>query len=36
MSDTSTYTPPKVWTWEQPNGGEFASINPFLVLVALN
>ena len=21
------YVPPKVWTWEQPNGGEFASIN---------
>ena len=21
------YTPPKVWTWEQPNGGEFASTN---------
>lgn len=21
------YTPPKVWTWDQPNGGEFASIN---------
>lgn len=27
MSDTSTYTPPKVWTWEQPSGGRFASIN---------
>ncbi|CTQ60191.1 MAG: glutathione-dependent disulfide-bond oxidoreductase [Roseibium album] len=27
MTDTPTYTPPKVWTWEQPNGGEFASIN---------
>lgn len=26
MSDT-TYTPPKVWAWEQANGGEFASIN---------
>ena len=26
MSDTS-YTPPKVWTWEQENGGQFASIN---------
>lgn len=25
MADT--YTPPKVWTWDQPNGGEFASIN---------
>lgn len=22
-----TYTPPKVWTWEQPNGGQFASTN---------
>ena len=21
------YVPPKVWKWEQPNGGEFASIN---------
>ncbi len=31
MSDTSTppsdYTPPRIWTWEQPNGGQFASIN---------
>lgn len=26
MSDT-TYTPPKVWTWEQESGGKFASIN---------
>jgi len=26
MSDT-TYTPPKVWTWEQESGGQFASIN---------
>ncbi|MCM2563709.1 glutathione-dependent disulfide-bond oxidoreductase [Lutimaribacter sp. EGI FJ00015] len=25
MSDT--YTPPKVWTWEQESGGKFASIN---------
>ena len=25
MSDD--YTPPKVWTWEAPNGGQFASIN---------
>jgi GST-like protein len=24
---TDTYTPPKVWTWEQPNGGQFASTN---------
>lgn len=22
-----TYTPPKVWTWDKPNGGEFADIN---------
>ncbi|MBZ9823118.1 glutathione-dependent disulfide-bond oxidoreductase [Mesorhizobium sp. CA4] len=21
------YTPPKIWTWNKPNGGEFASIN---------
>ncbi|UWQ29812.1 glutathione-dependent disulfide-bond oxidoreductase [Leisingera sp. M523] len=26
MSDTP-YTPPKVWKWEQENGGEFASTN---------
>ncbi|WP_397544683.1 glutathione-dependent disulfide-bond oxidoreductase [Roseovarius salis] len=26
MSDDS-YTPPKVWTWEEANGGEFASTN---------
>ncbi len=26
MSD-STYTPPKVWTWKQESGGQFASIN---------
>ena len=26
MSDT-TYTPPKVWTWDQESGGKFASIN---------
>ncbi|MGE4371298.1 MAG: glutathione-dependent disulfide-bond oxidoreductase [Xanthobacter sp.] len=24
---SSTYVPPKVWTWEQPSGGKFASIN---------
>jgi len=24
---TSTYTPPKVWKWEQDSGGRFASIN---------
>jgi GSH-dependent disulfide-bond oxidoreductase len=27
MSDKSTYTPPKVWTWNKENGGKFASIN---------
>lgn len=27
MSDPTQYTPPKVWTWNKPNGGEFASIN---------
>ena len=26
MSD-DTYTPPEVWTWDQENGGEFASTN---------
>ncbi len=27
MSDTAPYTPPKVWTWNKENGGQFASIN---------
>lgn len=27
MTDSTTYVPPKVWTWTQPNGGTFASIN---------
>jgi GST-like protein len=27
MSETAAYTPPKVWTWNKPNGGEFASTN---------
>jgi len=27
MPDAPEYTPPKVWTWNQPNGGAFASIN---------
>ncbi len=27
MTDSKTYTPPKVWTWGQPNGGAFASVN---------
>ena len=27
MTDTNEYTPPKVWTWNKPNGGKFASVN---------
>ena len=27
MSDATSYTPPKVWTWDQANGGQFANIN---------
>ena len=27
MTKNSVYVPPKVWTWEQPNGGTFASTN---------
>jgi GSH-dependent disulfide-bond oxidoreductase len=27
MSDSNDYVPPKVWTWDQPSGGKFASIN---------
>jgi GSH-dependent disulfide-bond oxidoreductase len=27
MTDSKHYIPPKVWTWEQPNGGTFANIN---------
>ena len=27
MSDSTEYTPPKVWTWNKPNGGKFANIN---------
>lgn len=27
MTDAADYTPPKVWTWAQPSGGTFASIN---------
>ena len=27
MTEKSEYVPPKVWTWEQPNGGIFASTN---------
>jgi GST-like protein len=27
MSDAQSYTPPKVWSWNKPSGGAFASIN---------
>ena len=27
MTEPSTYTPPKVWTWDKENGGRFANIN---------
>jgi GSH-dependent disulfide-bond oxidoreductase len=27
MNIPSDYVPPKVWTWNKPNGGQFASIN---------
>lgn len=27
MTDTSEYTPPKVWIWNKPSGGSFANIN---------
>ena len=27
MTDQPDYTPPKVWTWKQGNGGRFANIN---------
>jgi GST-like protein len=27
MTDTAPYIPPKVWTWNKPSGGAFASIN---------
>ena len=27
MSENSQYVPPKVWTWDQANGGQFANIN---------
>ncbi|MFK5998234.1 MAG: glutathione-dependent disulfide-bond oxidoreductase [Rhodobacterales bacterium] len=27
MTDTPTYTPPKVWKWDAGNGGKFANIN---------
>ena len=27
MSDSPSYTPPPVWTWNKANGGQFANIN---------
>jgi GST-like protein len=27
MTDSSEYVLPKVWTWDQPSGGQFANIN---------
>ena len=27
MSDTPSYTPPQIWTWNKANGGRFANIN---------
>ncbi len=27
MTDTSTYLPPRVWTWDSESGGRFANIN---------
>lgn len=27
MAEPTPYTPPKIWTWRQANGGQFASIN---------
>jgi len=27
MSDSNSYTPPPVWTWDKPSGGHFANIN---------
>ncbi len=27
MQNSNNYMPPKVWTWDQPSGGAFASIN---------
>ena len=27
MTDTTDYTPPKVWVWNKENGGRFAAIN---------
>ena len=27
MTEQAGYVPPKVWTWDQPSGGQFANIN---------
>jgi len=27
MSEDTSYTPPKVWTWDKENGGQWASLN---------
>jgi GSH-dependent disulfide-bond oxidoreductase len=27
MTDSTYYTPPKIWTWDKENGGKFANIN---------
>jgi GSH-dependent disulfide-bond oxidoreductase len=27
MTDTPDYTPPRIWTWNKPSGGQFANIN---------
>ncbi|MBL1234650.1 MAG: glutathione-dependent disulfide-bond oxidoreductase, partial [Rhodobiaceae bacterium] len=27
MTDSTEYTPAKIWTWNKENGGKFASIN---------
>ena len=27
MTDTSAYTPPKIWKWESENGGTFSKTN---------
>ncbi|MDG2457120.1 MAG: glutathione-dependent disulfide-bond oxidoreductase, partial [SAR86 cluster bacterium] len=27
MSESSSYVPPKVWTWDAESGGKFSNIN---------
>ncbi len=36
MSNTTEYTPPKVWVWDQESGGKFASINRPIAGATLN